>query len=85
MSEKVARHRWLAPADKLVRKYYPACGAPIVAEMLGLEKHQVRQYASKIGVKTRNRGGKMFRPGHDDRRGPGRKMRKSAAAPAESG
>jgi len=30
-------HKWLAPEDKYLRKYYPACGAKIVADALGID------------------------------------------------
>jgi len=61
-------HKWLAPEDKYLRKYYPACGAKIVADALGITPKQVIDYAHKIGVKTRHRGGKPFQPGADARR-----------------
>lgn len=75
MAKGADRYVWRAPADKLVRRYYPACGAPLVAEMLGIEPWQVRYYASKIGVKTNHRGGKPFES-VDSRRGPGKKFTK---------
>lgn len=54
--------------DRLMRTYYPACGSQILCEMLGLKPQQVRDYAWRLGIKTRNRGGKPFQCGHDHRR-----------------
>ena len=54
--------------DRLMRTYYPSGGTPILCAMLNLKPQQVRDYAWRLGIKTRHRGGKPFQRGFDARR-----------------
>lgn len=67
--------------DRLMRTYYPSGGTPILCAMLGLEPEQVRNYAYRLGIKTRHRGGKPFARGHDSRRGTCRPFARQDAHP----
>jgi len=73
----MSRYVWKTTADRLVRRYYPSCGAVIVAEMLGIEPSKVRDYARKNGIKTHAPRGKPF-TSNDPRRGVGRRFKRAA-------
>lgn len=59
---------WKCPADKFLRRFYPTHGAAFVAEWLGIDPAQVRNYARKRRIKTKAARGKPFASGADTRR-----------------
>lgn len=59
---------WKCPADKFLRRFYPTHGAVFVAEWLGIDPAQVRNYAQKRGIKTTVARGRPFASGDDARR-----------------